>query len=38
MLPSQTKRSAGQMGEVTSEVQSVKVNKGLKDSDFVIKE
>ena len=38
MLPSQTKRSAGQMGEITSEVQSVKANKGLKDSDFVIKE
>ncbi len=37
MLPSQTKRS-GQMGEITSEVQSVKVNKGLKDSDFVIKD
>lgn len=38
MLPSQTKRSGGQMGEVVSEVQSVKVNKGLKDSDFVIKD
>ena len=38
MLPSQTKRSGGQMGEITSDVQSVKVNKGLKDSDFVIKE
>ncbi|AFK05356.1 hypothetical protein Emtol_4232 [Emticicia oligotrophica DSM 17448] len=38
MLPSQTKRTAGQMGEITSEVQSVKVNKGLKDSDFVIKD
>ena len=38
MLPSQTKRSGGQMGEIVSEVQSVKVNKGLKDSDFVIKE
>lgn len=38
MLPSQTKRSAGQMGDITSEVQSVKANKGLKDSDFVIKE
>jgi hypothetical protein len=38
MLPSQTKRSGGQMGEIVSEVQSVKVNKGLKDSDFVIKD
>ncbi|WP_394990438.1 hypothetical protein [Emticicia sp.] len=38
MLPSQTKRSGGQMGEVVSDVQSVKVNKGLKDSDFIIKE
>lgn len=38
MLPSQTKRSGGQMGEIVSEVQSVKANKGLKDSDFVIKE
>ena len=38
LLPATTKRSGGQMGEVVSEVQSVKVNKGLKDSDFVIKE
>lgn len=38
MLPSQTKRSGGQMGEVVSDVQSVKVNKGLKDSDFIIKD
>ena len=38
MIPSQTKRSAEQMGEIVSEVQSVKMNKGLKDSDFVIKE
>jgi hypothetical protein len=38
MLPSQTKRSGGQMGEIVSEVQSAKANKGLKDSDFVIKE
>ncbi|MFN3489479.1 MAG: hypothetical protein ACK4YV_10115 [Emticicia sp.] len=38
MFPSQTKRSAGQMGDITSEVQSIKVNKGLKDSDFLIKE
>lgn len=38
MFPSQTKRSGGQMGEIVSEVQSVKVNKGLKDSDFVIKD
>lgn len=38
MFPSQTKRSAGQMGDITSEVQSVKVNKGLKDSEFVIRE
>jgi hypothetical protein len=38
LLPSQTKRSGGQMGEIVSEIQSVKVNKGLKDSDFVIKD
>ncbi|WP_337040619.1 hypothetical protein [Emticicia sp. 17c] len=38
LIPSVTKRSAGQMGEIVSEVQSVKVNKGLKDSDFEIKE
>jgi hypothetical protein len=38
LLPSKTTRTAGQMGELTSEIQSVKVNKGLKDSDFVVKE
>ncbi|CAH0994909.1 hypothetical protein EMA8858_01022 [Emticicia aquatica] len=38
MFPSQTKRSGGQMGEIVSDVQSIKVNKGLKDSEFVIKE
>lgn len=32
------KRSGGQMGEIVSEVQSVKINKGLKDSEFEIKE
>lgn len=38
LLPAKTTRTAGQMGEITSEIQSVKVNKGLKDSDFVVKE
>jgi hypothetical protein len=38
MLPAQTKRSGGQMGEIISDIQSVKINKGLKDSDFVINE
>ncbi len=38
MFPSQTKRSGGQMGEIISDIQSVKINKGLKDSEFVIKE
>lgn len=38
LFPSQTKRSGGQMGEIISEVQSIKINKGLKDSDFVIKD
>lgn len=34
MVPSSSKRGMGQMGEMVSEVQSVKVNKGLKDSEF----
>lgn len=38
MLPAKTTRTVGQMGEITSEIQSVKVNKGLKDSEFVVKE
>lgn len=38
LIPATTKRSAGQMGDIVSEVQSVKVNKGLKDSEFVIKD
>ena len=38
LFPSQTKRSGGQMGEIISDIQSVKINKGLKDSDFVIRE
>lgn len=38
LIPAISKRSSGQMGETVSEVQSVKVNKGLKDSDFEIKE
>jgi hypothetical protein len=38
LIPAVSKRSGGQMGEIVSEVQSVKVNKGLKDSEFEIKE
>jgi hypothetical protein len=38
LVPSVTKRSGGQMGEIVSEVQSIKINKGLKDSEFEIKE
>lgn len=38
LVPSSTKRGMGQMGEIVSEVQSVKINKGLKDSEFEIKE
>lgn len=38
LIPAVSKRSGGQMGEIVSEIQSVKVNKGLKDSEFEIKE
>ncbi|WP_158237917.1 hypothetical protein [Emticicia sp. TH156] len=38
LIPAVTKRTAGQMGEIVTEVQSVKINKGLKDSEFEIKE
>lgn len=38
LIPAVSKRSGGQMGESVSEVQSVKINKGLKDSEFEIKE
>jgi outer membrane lipoprotein-sorting protein len=37
MVPSSSKRGMGQMGEFVSDVQSVKINKGLKDSEFEIK-
>ncbi|MBA4853334.1 hypothetical protein [Emticicia sp. BO119] len=38
LIPAVSKRSGGQMGEIVSEIQSIKVNKGLKDSEFEIKE
>ncbi len=38
MVPANSKRGMGQMGEMVTEVQSVKVNQGLKDSEFEIKQ
>lgn len=37
ILFSSVRKQIGQMGEITSEVQSIKFNKGLKDKDFEIK-